>query len=67
MRPTAALGVVLASAALTLGFSDGIATADGDEWEGDHTAIDPQLCIDNGGSVEGSICVGGSYTGYIVV
>ncbi|MFF0494393.1 hypothetical protein ACFYTQ_35710 [Nocardia sp. NPDC004068] len=67
MRTTAGFGVVLAAAALTLGLGGGIASADGDEWEGDHTAIDPGVCIDNGGSVEGSICVGGSYTGYIVL
>ncbi|MFG3620361.1 hypothetical protein [Nocardia sp. NPDC047654] len=35
------------------------------EWDGDHTAIDVQLCLDTGGSLDGSICVGGPYSGYI--
>ncbi|WP_157225106.1 hypothetical protein [Nocardia thailandica] len=34
-------------------------------FEGDHTAIDAQVCLDTGGHLDGLICVGGPYTGYI--
>ncbi|MGW5312029.1 hypothetical protein [Nocardia thailandica] len=35
------------------------------EFEGDHSVIDAQLCLDTGGYLDGLICVGGPYTGYI--
>ncbi len=35
------------------------------EFEGDHSVIDAQLCLETGGYLDGLICVGGPYTGYI--
>ncbi|WP_280477573.1 hypothetical protein [Nocardia asiatica] len=45
----------------------GVAAADeGQPWEGDHTPITPQMCVEGGGVLDGLICHGGVYEGYIV-
>ncbi|MFQ6230491.1 hypothetical protein [Nocardia sp. NPDC002869] len=54
-----AVGAALVSAVLS-----GPAAGE-EEYEGDHSVIDAQVCLDTGGHLEGRICVGGPYTGYI--
>ncbi|WP_194819963.1 hypothetical protein [Nocardia sp. XZ_19_385] len=48
-------------------FTGGAAGAQADEWEGDHTPITAQQCVDGGGEVKGAICERGYYTGWIVL
>ncbi|MEU8898641.1 hypothetical protein [Nocardia sp. NPDC048505] len=50
------------SVALFTAVAGGVAGA---QFEGDHTAITPQQCIEGGGVVRGAICEGGYYTGWI--
>ncbi|WP_174183585.1 hypothetical protein [Nocardia barduliensis] len=45
----------------------GVASADESQpWEGDHTPITSQMCVDGGGVLDGLICRGGLYEGFIV-
>ncbi|MET8778162.1 hypothetical protein AB0H49_08695 [Nocardia sp. NPDC050713] len=66
MIGTVRIALVVAGVALATGLGIGGSAAEGDEWEGDHTAIDARVCVDGGGVVVGRICEGGVYTGYIV-
>ncbi|MGK8523048.1 hypothetical protein ACRS6B_16460 [Nocardia asteroides] len=60
------IALAMTGIAMATGLGAGTATAEPDEWEGDHAAINAQLCADGGGVVIGRICEGGLYTGYII-
>ncbi|MBF6330930.1 hypothetical protein [Nocardia transvalensis] len=68
MRRTARLMLVLSGVAAVAGLGIGVAAAD--EYPDDipwESTVSVELCVQGGGVVDGGICVGGSYQGFIVV